>query len=203
MLLSIEPSSNSKQQKRRGRPCATERYNNELMQEKFTRIINSNAHDLNDEFTKLSVLPFVVNRQRRVRANVREKNRMQTLNQALHVLKKHLPIDLLTPSESNISEPGYLDNPNPNQSFSSKSKRKLLEHKLTKIDTLKLATKYISILTEMLSHQDLNNNEPMQLRVYNPLSSTCSSSLTSSSDSSSPLLDKVNIFNFHWDFKNL
>lgn len=154
MLLPNQDSTKFNQQqnnqKRRGRPCAVERYNNELMQQKLVNLINST-----DEYTKLSIMPIVVNRQRRVRANVREKNRMQTLNQALNVLKKHLPIDLLLNYQSShdTDDNNMTICTTKTSSSMSALKRKSLEHKLTKIDTLKLATKYVSILTDLLNDQ--------------------------------------------------
>lgn len=79
--------------KRRGRPCATERRNNELIQEKFTNLIRSaNCHS--DELTRNKLMPFIVKRQRRSRANDRERGRMDQLNVALGKLKEHLPIEL-------------------------------------------------------------------------------------------------------------
>ena len=81
--------------KRRGRPCATERRHNELIQQKFTNMINSTClNESYEEFTKLNVIPFIVKRQRRSRANDRERNRMETLNSALNALKQHLPMEM-------------------------------------------------------------------------------------------------------------
>lgn len=148
--------------KRRGRPCASERYNNELMEKRLTSLINSD-----DEFTKSNIMPYIVKRQRRVRANNRERNRMQTLNEALNVLKEHLPIEFL------LSEFGS-DLDNSISSDSKRQKKKSGEEKLTKIDTLRLATRYIGFLTEVL------NQENDSIR----------SIITSSeSDSSSPVIN--------------
>ncbi|CAF1113049.1 unnamed protein product, partial [Brachionus calyciflorus] len=130
--------------KRRGRPCASERYNNEILEQKLTSLINSD-----DDFTKSNIMPFIVKRQRRVRANDRERNRMQTLNEALDVLKDHLPIDFL------VSEFGS-DLDNSGSSETKKSRKKCGEDKLTKIDTLKLATKYIGLLTDILNEENGN-----------------------------------------------
>ena len=119
--------------KRRGRPCASERFNNEMMEKRLTSLIHSD-----DEFTKSNIMPFIVKRQRRVCANDRERNRMQTLNEALNELKDHLPLDFL------VSELGSdLDNSSSTETNGKKSRKKSSEEKLTKIDTLKLATKYI------------------------------------------------------------
>lgn len=81
----------SLERKRRGRPCAIERRRNELIQLKFTSLINSG---MSGDLAKYNVVPFIQKRQRRSKANDRERGRMGTLNNALDILKKHLPIDL-------------------------------------------------------------------------------------------------------------
>ncbi|RNA10068.1 neurogenin-2 [Brachionus plicatilis] len=128
--------------KRRGRPCASERYNNELLEKRLTSMINSD-----DEFTKSNIMPFIVKRQRRVRANNRERNRMQNLNEALNVLKEHLPLEFLMSEFSS-------DLDNSVSSDSKRQKKKSGEEKLTKIDTLRLATRYIGLLTELLNQDN-------------------------------------------------
>lgn len=148
--------------KRRGRPCASERHNNELLEKRLTSLINSD-----DEFTKSNIMPFIVKRQRRVRANNRERNRMQTLNEALNDLKEHLPIEFL------MSEFGS-DLDNSYSSDTKKQKKKPGEEKLTKIDTLRLASRYIGFLTEIL------NQENDRIR---------STSNSSESDSNSPVIN--------------
>lgn len=136
------PVLNDLQSKKRGRPCAIERYNNELMQQKLKSLINSNMPS--NEFAKNNIMPFIVKRQRRSRANDRERNRMQTLNGALSVLKQHLPLELLVnESTSDLDASGSTED-------SKKNKKGKGEDKLTKIDTLKLATRYISLLSSML-----------------------------------------------------
>jgi hypothetical protein len=161
--------------KRRGRPCASERYNNELMQQKLTSIVNSNR-DINDDFARLNVIPLIMKRQRRVRANDRERNRMQTLNEALFVLQQHLPIDFLL--SLNLIPTQSLDSSiSSDSNANTKSKnKKSQEPKLTKIDTLKLATKYIEMLTNFLREDDLKSSN----------SSNQTASVSSSSSSSSP-----------------
>ena len=161
--------------KRRGRPCASERYNNELMQQKLTSLINSNRN-INDDFARLNVIPLIMKRQRRVRANDRERNRMQTLNEALYVLQQHLPIDFLL--SLNLIPTQSLDSSiSSDSNANSKSKsKKPQEPKLTKIDTLKLATKYIEMLTNFLREDDLKSSN----------SSNQTHSVSSSSSSSSP-----------------
>lgn len=154
--------------KRRGRPCASERHNNELLEKRLTSLIHSE-----DEFTKSNIMPFIVKRQRRVRANDRERNRMQTLNDALNELKDHLPIDFL------VSELGSdLDNSGSIETNGKKNKKKSNEEKLTKIDTLKLATKYIRLLTDILNEENASD----QNTVY------------TSSSGSSPVSPNVNFW---------
>lgn len=160
------------QNKRRGRPCAIERYNNEIIQQKLTHLINSN-----DEFARNNVMPFIIKRQRRARANDRERNRMQTLNEALNELKQHLPVEFLLAAESsnlddsNVTDESSLSN--------KKSKRKSPEEKLTKIDTLRLATKYISLLTSMLneseSSESSSTTSPVSTCSNQSLNQSCSS----------------------------
>lgn len=123
--------------RRRGRPCALERQNNELLQAQFSTLISQSALDFDSDFAKLKIIPFIARRQRRARANDRERNRMQTLNEALDVLKSYLPLEYLIAPSTNREE--------------RKTSQSSAILKLTKIDTLKLATKYIGILTDLLS----------------------------------------------------
>ena len=156
MLSECKPTLSGK---RRGRPCASERYNNELIQQRLTDLINSPCTNANDDFARLNVIPFIVKRQRRVRANDRERNRMQNLNEALIVLQQCLPLEFLNANKNLITNLN-----NTTDSFSSdsnsnasKTKTKVISEstKLTKIDTLKLATKYIEFLANLLS-EDTN-----------------------------------------------
>lgn len=92
-LSLIVCNDNSNQRKRRGRPCARERRTNELITEKYTNLMRSGeAQD--EEFTKNRVIPFIIKRQRRSRANDRERGRMENLNSAMIVLKQHIPLEL-------------------------------------------------------------------------------------------------------------
>jgi hypothetical protein len=137
--------------KRRGRPCALERLNNELMQQRLTSMLNSSIIASN-EAAKSNILPFIIKRQRRKRANDRERNRMQSLNGALNILKQHLPLDLLMNDDDELCDENSPIKREKLENNKSKSKKqKKYEAKLTKIDTLKLATKYISILTDLLN----------------------------------------------------
>ena len=70
---------------------------------------------------------------------------MQTLNEALDVLKSYLPLEYLV-APSNDREVG-------------KNSQSAAILKLTKIDTLKLATKYIGILTDLLLSE--NGGQPV------------------------------------------
>ena len=127
----------SNERRRRGRPCALERQNNDLLQAQLSSMISQSQFDFDSDFAKLNILPFITRRQRRARANDRERSRMQTLNEALDVLKSMLPIDYL------LTEEVESDGQRKGECQSSP--------KLKKIDTLKLATKYIRILTELLN----------------------------------------------------
>ena len=152
MISECMPTSSGK---RRGRPCASERYNNELIQQKLTDLINSPNTNVNDDFARLNVIPFIVKRQRRVRANDRERNRMQNLNEALIVLQQSLPLEFLNANKNlitnlNNTSDSFSSDSNSNQS-KAKAKNISESAKLTKIDTLKLATKYIEHLANLLS----------------------------------------------------
>ena len=125
------------ERRRRGRQCALERQNNELLQAQLSSMVSQSQFDFDSDFAKLNILPFITRRQRRARANDIERCRMQRLNEELDVLKSMLPIDYL------LTEEAESDGQRIGQCQSSP--------KLTKIYTLKLATKYIRILTELLN----------------------------------------------------
>ncbi len=130
--------------KRRGRPCATERRHNDLIQAKFTSLVHHN----NDEVTKNKVMPFIIRRQRRSRANDRERTRMETLNAAMAVLKQHLPVELFpsgTDMNDTFSSGGGLKSVKSTNSAKSK---------ITKIDTLRIASEYIARLKSVLEEAD-------------------------------------------------
>ena len=154
MLVSVCTTSG----KRRGRPCASERYNNELIQQKLTSLINSPCTTISEDFARLNVIPFIVKRQRRVRANDRERNRMQTLNEALLILQQCIPAEFLSLNRNmitnlnNTSDSVSSDsNCNASNQHSHKHHKGQIDStKLTKIDTLKLATKYIEFLASLL-----------------------------------------------------
>lgn len=172
------------QTKRRGRPCALERYNNELLQEKFSRLINHSHIDFNSDFARLNILPFINKRQRRARANDRERTRMQTLNGALNVLKQHLPIDFLLSTDEN----SMLHSPTGSSSGrkSNKEAAESASNKLTKIDTLKLATRYIAMLTNLLNEPHSNSSSHVKLNTTDNVIAKESSVSNQSSSLDSP-----------------
>ena len=132
----LEGKNNQIQQKRkRGRPSF---WNN--LEEK-----NNNNED-----EKLLLTPqIIVKRQRRLKANDRERNRMKNLNKMLQLLKSLLPFELNNESS--------------------------MDDKLTKIETLKMATLYIAQLTQLLQ---LSEQQETSLGMSSP-SSSSSSSLSS------------------------
>lgn len=165
--------------RRRGRPCALERQNNELLQAQFSTLISQSALDFDSDFAKLNIIPFIARRQRRARANDRERTRMQTLNEALDVLKSYLPLEYLVAPSSNRED--------------RKTSQSSAILKLTKIDTLKLATKYIGILTDLLSENgqqvgdlDLSSRWSWSYAATESASSTESLSPSLAVSSSSP-----------------
>ena len=89
--MEINLNKISFEKKKRGRPCALERHRNELIQQKVTNLINTGV---SDNISNHNIVPFILKRQRRSKANDRERGRMGTLNNALGVLKKHLPEEL-------------------------------------------------------------------------------------------------------------
>jgi hypothetical protein len=157
-------NSNGTVARRRGRPCAVERLRNEIMQQKLAHMITSNQVPSN-EFAKLNILPIIVKRQRRVRANDRERNRMQSLNGALRVLRHHLPVELLM-QESSLDlecnrEPARRREPSEKKSKKSASSASSAasDSKVTKIDTLRMATRYIAMLSDMLRGDESSDAE--------------------------------------------
>ncbi|CAF1014567.1 unnamed protein product [Didymodactylos carnosus] len=91
-------------------------------------------------------LVIQMKRNRRCRANDRERIRMRSLNGALEHLREILPIDDT-------------------------------DDKLTKIETLKMASDYICLLTNILYNTNISPNSS-RLQLSSPLSSTSSSSNT-------------------------
>lgn len=91
------------------------------------------------------VLAKQLKRHRRSRANDRERTRMRSLNEALEHLRTLLPID----STSYCS------------STDSSNHGPILEDKLTKIETLRTASAYIRLLTDLLednNHSSTSSN---------------------------------------------
>ena len=94
------------------------------------------------------VLVKELKRHRRSRANDRERTRMRLLNEALEHLRTLLPMDSTTCYSSTES---------------SSSTGPMLEDKLTKIETLRTASAYIRLLTDLLeenSSQSTNTMNP-------------------------------------------
>lgn len=86
---------------------------------------------------------------RRSRANDRERTRMRSLNEALEHLRTLLPID---------STPYY------SSTDSSSNHGPIVEDKLTKIETLRTASAYIRLLTDLL--EDNNHSSTSNLYSY-------------------------------------
>ena len=154
--ISLMVHGNSKSiSKKRGRPCANDRYRNDLIQQKFTNILNSNNSQQTAHLAQ-NIMPFIVKRQRRQRANNRERSRMQTMNEALIVLRQHLPIDLYLKSKTNSDSQTEIKlHKDLNSRVASK-----ISFKITKIDTLRFAAEYIRLLTDVLkdcAKQEANN----------------------------------------------
>jgi hypothetical protein len=163
----VSHEQEQQRRRRRGRPCAMERYHNERLQAQFSSLISQSSVDFDSDFAKLNIIPFITRRQRRARANDRERTRMQALNEALDVLKSCLPLELLlrdfetenslkqkkaaslasasaaTTNNNKAPSQGQCDTPATNTNTQV--------IKLTKIDTLKLASKYIAMLTRYLN----------------------------------------------------
>jgi hypothetical protein len=95
------------------------------------------------------VLATELKRHRRSRANDRERSRMRSLNEALEHLRTLLPID----STSCYS------------STDSSSHGPIVEDKLTKIETLRTASAYIRLLTDLL--EDTNHLSTSNSYSYN------------------------------------
>lgn len=182
MKILENKNTNEISKKKRGRPCAIDRYKNDLIQEKFTSMLNNgNTSALNDEFTKLKIIPFIAKRQKRQRANNRERSRMQTLNEALIILKQHLPIDLYLKSKTNLQSQTEITE-NDKQLLKEKS----LEFvKMTKIDILKFATEYIKLLTNVLNSNKLfqSPKETISYEYYFKKENSFNSDISNSSSS--------------------
>jgi hypothetical protein len=95
------------------------------------------------------ILATELKRHRRSRANDRERTRMRLLNEALEHLRTLLPID----STSCYS------------STDSSNHGPIVEDKLTKIETLRTASAYIRLLTNLL--EDSNHPSTSNLYSYN------------------------------------
>ena len=96
------------------------------------------------------ILANELKRHRRSRANDRERTRMRLLNEALEHLRTLLPVD----SSSYYS------------SIDSASHGPIAEDKLTKIETLRTASAYIRLLTDLLE-DDNKNSSTSNLYAYN------------------------------------
>jgi hypothetical protein len=92
------------------------------------------------------VLVGELKRHRRSRANDRERTRMRSLNEALEHLRTLLPLDSLA----------YYS------STDSSNHGSVVEDKLTKIETLRTASAYIRLLTDLLE----DNNPPSTCNSY-------------------------------------
>jgi hypothetical protein len=68
---------NFNNKKRRGRPCASERLEAALSDRRLTNLIQSNP---NDELTKQCIRPLLIKRERRQRANGRERSRARQIS---------------------------------------------------------------------------------------------------------------------------
>jgi hypothetical protein len=95
------------------------------------------------------VLVKELKHHRRSRANDRERTRMRLLNEALEHLRTLLPID----------QTAYYS------STDSSSHGPIIEDKLTKIETLRTASAYIRLLTDLL--EDNNPSSAANLCSYN------------------------------------
>jgi hypothetical protein len=157
--------------KKRGRPCAIDRYKTDLIQQKFTNILNSNSSHQTTHLAQ-NIMPFIVKRQRRQRANNRERTRMQTLNEALIVLRQHLPIDLYLKSKTNSDSQTEIK---PHKQLNSS-----VSLKITKIDTLRFAAEYIRLLTDVL--RDCEKPETSRACFKNEVSFTSDTSNNSESN---------------------
>ena len=129
-----------KQIRKRGRPS-------------FWSSIEENENLKKENYNqKLVITPqILVKKQRRLKANDRERNRMKNLNKMLQLLKSLLPFD-----------------------FNSDSS---MDDKLTKIETLKMATRYIETLTNLLNLTDNPTGSAACSSPSSTISSTSSSSL--------------------------
>ena len=107
-----------KKTRKRGRPS----YWNNLVQ---------NVSTCDDKQKTVLTPQILIKRQRRLKANDRERNRMKNLNKMLQILKSLLPFD-----------------------FNSGESASSTDDKLTKIETLRMATQYIYELTNMLNLSD-------------------------------------------------
>lgn len=160
--LMIYDQSRAIASKKRGRPCAIDRYKTDLIQQKFTNILNSNSSHQTAHLAQ-NIMPFIVTRQRRQRANNRERSRMQTLNSALIILRQHLPIDLYLQSKTNVQSQIELECQKNSDEKSSKVEK--CPAKMTKIDTLRFAAEYIRLLTDVLT--DCQRQETAVCRSFN------------------------------------
>jgi hypothetical protein len=111
----------------------------------------NNIKEKTNEDEKLLLTPqIIIKRQRRLKANDRERNRMKNLNKMLQLLKSLLPFELNNESS--------------------------MDDRLTKIETLKMATCYIAQLTQLLKLSDQQETTGGSI-LSSPSSSTSSPSI--------------------------
>lgn len=110
------------------------------------------------------VLAKELKRHRRSRANDRERTRMRLLNEALEHLRTLLPIDSTTYCSSGES---------------SSSVGPMAEDKLTKIETLRTASAYIRLLTDLLEENSSRSTTTMNPYDFSSSNGHCYSNPSS------------------------
>ena len=143
--------------------------------------------------SKSPSLVVKLKRNRRLKANDRERNRMHMLNKALERLRSVLPSSFtenIDNNNDNNNNDNFSDDGNNSQHSSNQN------NKMTKIETLRFAHDYIWALSETLRSLDSQQQQHDQIISPTTLSSPIhltdsppsSSSLSSSSSSSSDIL---------------
>lgn len=133
-----------KKPRKRGRPSfwSNLEYLEQQQRKEQQENISSDPSQLNTTSSTTTILTpqILIKRQRRLKANDRERNRMKNLNKTLQILKSLLPFDFTVGNNSSGS--------------SDKG-----DDKLTKIETLRMATQYIYELTKLLEISSKSETE--------------------------------------------
>ncbi|XP_027203240.2 uncharacterized protein LOC113797106 [Dermatophagoides pteronyssinus] len=161
--------------------------NNRKKSEKKPRQPRQQQHQRNTKPRIRSKSPSLVvklKRNRRLKANDRERNRMHMLNKALERLRSVLPSSFtenIDNNNDNNNNDNFSDDGNNSQHSSNQN------NKMTKIETLRFAHDYIWALSETLRSLDSQQQQQNHDQLISPTTLSSPIHLTDSPPSSSSL----------------